>query len=138
MEAGIKENEGCADKDSDGDGIVDRLDKCPTEPETKNQFQDDDGCADEVPKAVAQFSGAIAGIVFAPNRTEITAATRPVYSQADLEKILDRKIVDANQTYAAVEAESLLRVYAELGLQARLPDTERAGWERRAAACTQK
>lgn len=82
MEAGIKENEGCADKDSDGDGIVDRLDKCPTEPETKNQFQDDDGCADEVPKAVAQFSGAIAGIVFAPNRTEITTATRPVLDQA--------------------------------------------------------
>ncbi|MBL8636349.1 MAG: OmpA family protein [Myxococcales bacterium] len=81
-EAGIKENDGCADKDSDGDGIVDRLDKCPSEPETKNQFQDEDGCADELPKEVAQFSGAIAGIVFAPNRTEITAATRPVLDQA--------------------------------------------------------
>ncbi len=81
-EAGVKENDGCADKDSDGDGIVDRLDKCPIEPETKNQFQDEDGCADELPKALAQFSGAIAGIAFAPNRTEITAATRPVLDQA--------------------------------------------------------
>ena len=28
-EAGPKENDGCPDKDGDGDGIIDRLDKCP-------------------------------------------------------------------------------------------------------------
>jgi outer membrane protein OmpA-like peptidoglycan-associated protein len=28
-EAGIKENDGCPDKDADGDSVVDRLDKCP-------------------------------------------------------------------------------------------------------------
>ncbi len=34
------------DKDTDGDGIPDRLDKCPTEPEDKDGFQDEDGCPD--------------------------------------------------------------------------------------------
>jgi OmpA-OmpF porin, OOP family len=35
-----------APKDTDGDGIDDALDKCPTEPEDKDGFQDDDGCPD--------------------------------------------------------------------------------------------
>ena len=81
-EAGVKENDGCADKDSDNDGVVDRLDKCPAEPETKNQFQDDDGYPDELPKAVAQFTGAIAGIAFEPNRATITKASNPVLDKA--------------------------------------------------------
>ncbi|HEX2686885.1 MAG TPA: choice-of-anchor D domain-containing protein, partial [Kofleriaceae bacterium] len=34
------------DLDSDGDGIVDKLDRCPHEPEDKDGFQDDDGCPD--------------------------------------------------------------------------------------------
>jgi outer membrane protein OmpA-like peptidoglycan-associated protein len=34
------------DVDTDGDGIVDRLDKCPTEPEDKDGFEDEDGCPD--------------------------------------------------------------------------------------------
>src|SRR5204863_6589756 len=33
-------------KDTDGDGILDSVDKCPTEPEDKDKFQDDDGCPD--------------------------------------------------------------------------------------------
>ena len=32
--------------DSDGDGIPDRSDKCPTQPEDKDGFQDQDGCPD--------------------------------------------------------------------------------------------
>ena len=37
--------------DGDGDGIPDGNDRCPGEPETKNGFEDDDGCKDEVPAA---------------------------------------------------------------------------------------
>jgi OOP family OmpA-OmpF porin len=33
-------------KDSDGDGIPDDVDKCPTEAEDKDGFQDEDGCPD--------------------------------------------------------------------------------------------
>jgi outer membrane protein OmpA-like peptidoglycan-associated protein len=32
--------------DTDGDGIPDKLDKCPTEPEDKDGFEDADGCPD--------------------------------------------------------------------------------------------
>jgi outer membrane protein OmpA-like peptidoglycan-associated protein len=32
--------------DSDGDGIPDKDDKCPSEPETYNHFEDEDGCPD--------------------------------------------------------------------------------------------
>jgi len=35
--------------DSDGDGIPDSMDGCINEPETVNGFQDEDGCADELP-----------------------------------------------------------------------------------------
>ncbi|HVV85119.1 MAG TPA: OmpA family protein, partial [Kofleriaceae bacterium] len=35
-----------ADSDRDGDGILDRVDACPLQPETKNGYQDDDGCPD--------------------------------------------------------------------------------------------
>ncbi len=36
-------------RDSDGDGIPDSEDRCPDQPETFNDYQDEDGCPDEVP-----------------------------------------------------------------------------------------
>ncbi len=33
--------------DKDGDGILDTVDKCPTDPETYNGFEDEDGCPDD-------------------------------------------------------------------------------------------
>ncbi|MFB5605046.1 MAG: hypothetical protein ACE5R7_02020, partial [Nitrosarchaeum sp.] len=35
-------------KDTDGDGISDSIDQCPTQPETVNGFEDLDGCPDLV------------------------------------------------------------------------------------------
>jgi outer membrane protein OmpA-like peptidoglycan-associated protein len=35
-------------RDTDGDGFVDKEDACPTEPETVNQYKDDDGCPDSL------------------------------------------------------------------------------------------
>jgi outer membrane protein OmpA-like peptidoglycan-associated protein len=34
------------DSDSDGDGIPDNRDKCPSDPEDRNGFEDEDGCPD--------------------------------------------------------------------------------------------
>jgi OOP family OmpA-OmpF porin len=55
--------DGCV-HDKDADGIVDEVDKCPEQPETKNGFEDADGCPDELPKEVAKFSGVVKGIQF--------------------------------------------------------------------------
>jgi outer membrane protein OmpA-like peptidoglycan-associated protein len=41
---GVAIAQGC--KDTDGDGICDDVDACPTEPEDKDGFQDADGCPD--------------------------------------------------------------------------------------------
>ena len=46
---GFQDEDGCADPDNDGDGILDATDKCANEPETKNGFEDEDGCADQLP-----------------------------------------------------------------------------------------
>jgi outer membrane protein OmpA-like peptidoglycan-associated protein len=40
-------------RDADGDGIPDADDKCPDDPETRNGYQDDDGCPDLAPQAPA-------------------------------------------------------------------------------------
>lgn len=37
---------GVKDQDTDGDGLMDSVDKCPTDPEDFDQFEDEDGCPD--------------------------------------------------------------------------------------------
>lgn len=41
----------CAPPDRDGDGIADDLDKCPSDAEDQNGFEDQDGCPDEPRRA---------------------------------------------------------------------------------------
>ncbi len=67
--------DGCPIRDTDGDGFMDDVDKCVDKPETKNGFQDDDGCPDEVPEEVKKYSGAIEGILFAYNQATILPAS---------------------------------------------------------------
>ena len=77
--------DGCpSDKDSDGDGIIDSKDKCPNEAETKNGYEDADGCPDELPAQVKSFAGVIQGIEFDRDKASI----RPT-STAALDKSAD-------------------------------------------------
>jgi outer membrane protein OmpA-like peptidoglycan-associated protein len=62
---------GCPPPDRDKDGIIDPNDKCPDQPETKNGYQDADGCPDKLPKKIKRFTGAIKGIYFATGRAKI-------------------------------------------------------------------
>jgi hypothetical protein len=48
------EGEGCVSQDKDSDGIPNALDKCPTEPEEMNGFEDADGCPDEPRRAAGE------------------------------------------------------------------------------------
>ena len=70
------------DKDTDGDGILDKDDKCPNEPETFNGYQDSDGCPDEVPEAVKKFTGVIEGIHFKTGSAAITQDSHRVLDKA--------------------------------------------------------
>lgn len=74
--------DGCPIKDKDGDGILDDVDKCPDQPETKNGFQDADGCPDELPKEVAKFSGVIKGIQFDFGKATIRAESNKLLDEA--------------------------------------------------------
>ena len=49
--------------------------------------------------------------------TKSTAAVKPVYSQATLEKIMDRQIIDPNLSYASLQQESVRKLYSDLGIQ---------------------
>jgi uncharacterized glyoxalase superfamily metalloenzyme YdcJ len=65
--------------------------------------------------------------------TKSTAETRPVHTQADLEKIMGRNIIDPNVIYAGVQAESLLETYSSLGLVDRLAPEEKKQLEQAVA-----
>ena len=66
--------------------------------------------------------------------TKSSAAQKPVYTQAMLEEILGRKIIDPNVTCAGQQAESLWEVYSELELLEKLPMAEKSELERSLAA----
>ncbi len=68
--------------DADGDGIADADDRCPTAPETRNDYQEQDGCPDEIPLQLAKFTGTIKGIYFDGNSASINPKSRPVLDRA--------------------------------------------------------
>ncbi len=74
--------DGCPIRDQDGDGILDPNDKCIDEPETKNGYQDGDGCPDDVPKEVEKFTGVIQGIFFDTNKATIKPKSRVTLDKA--------------------------------------------------------
>lgn len=71
----------CVD-DSDGDGLTDPVDQCPTEPETRNGFEDLDGCPDEVPPELVDLSGVMEGIQFDTDKDTIKDASQPMLDHA--------------------------------------------------------
>jgi OOP family OmpA-OmpF porin len=80
-EAGVKPD-GCPVRDKDGDGIPDNVDKCPNEAETKNGFEDMDGCPDKIPDAVKKFSGVVQGIYFKQGSAVVRADSKPTLNAA--------------------------------------------------------
>ena len=68
--------------------------------------------------------------------TKSTAARKPVYTQAMLEEIMGREIIDADEVYAGIEAQSLLDTYASLGLIDTLPPNRHSSLQ--LAACGPK
>ena len=74
--------DGCPLRDVDGDGLLPPADQCPEEPETRNGFQDGDGCPDELPEEIKKFTGVIEGIYFATNKATIRDTSKPTLDAA--------------------------------------------------------
>ncbi len=66
----------CID-DNDGDGLENPVDKCPEEPESRNGFEDADGCPDEVPPELSELAGIMEGINFDTDKATIKSASKP-------------------------------------------------------------
>lgn len=66
--------------------------------------------------------------------TKSTAAQKPVYTQAMLEEILGKKIMDPNVIYAGLEAESVWQMYSALRLLEKLDPAARSRLEQAVAA----
>jgi len=71
-EAGT-EPHGCPPPDSDHDGIRDPDDRCPATAETRNGFDDLDGCIDEIPAELTAITGAIKGLEFEGSTVKLRA-----------------------------------------------------------------
>ncbi|MEM9456932.1 MAG: OmpA family protein [Myxococcota bacterium] len=80
--AGVTEYQGCPIPDTDSDGLLDPDDRCPADPETDNGYQDEDGCPDEIPLVIKQFTGIIEGIYFRSNSATIFRKSRPQLDHA--------------------------------------------------------
>ena len=58
--------------------------------------------------------------------TKSTASAKPVYSQATLEKIMGKKIIDSNDIYSGLEAESINETFSQLGLSGKNSPLEKS------------
>jgi uncharacterized glyoxalase superfamily metalloenzyme YdcJ len=65
--------------------------------------------------------------------TQSTAASKPTYTQADLEKVLGVSIISSDAIYAALEADSIIRTCTELGVYGFVPQARRQELEAAAA-----
>lgn len=74
--------DGCPPPDTDGDGLLDADDACIDQPETRNGFEDGDGCPDALPDELAKFDGHIEGITFETGKATIQRSSLPVLDEA--------------------------------------------------------
>lgn len=132
--------DGCPLRDTDADGILDPDDKCVNEPETRNGFEDVDGCPDELPQAVAKFTGVIKGIFFATGKDVIRKQSVKTLNEAAKIFVEYREVKveisghtdnvgkdDYNRDLALRRAESVKRYLAEKGVDASRITTRGAG-----------
>jgi outer membrane protein OmpA-like peptidoglycan-associated protein len=68
--------------DVDDDTTPDDVDKCPAEPESRNGFEDDDGCPDIVPAEFADLAGILEGILFDTDKDIIKKESKPILDRA--------------------------------------------------------
>ncbi len=73
----VEETKTTENIDADNDGIPNALDQCPDEAETFNNFNDYDGCPDEVPEALKSLIGIQKAIQFESNTADLKPEAIP-------------------------------------------------------------
>ena len=76
------EPDGCPIPDTDADTILDPDDRCVKAQETRNGYQDSDGCPDEIPEDLARMTGIIKGIHFDFDKDTLRPSSRPTLERA--------------------------------------------------------
>jgi uncharacterized glyoxalase superfamily metalloenzyme YdcJ len=88
------------------------------------------GCVEADGLRYEDFLPVSAAGIFASNLgqygTKSTAAQKPVYTKETLQRIMERPIIDSDALYSEMQAESLRRVRAELGLSQSIPQEDAA------------
>lgn len=131
--------DGCPDPDPDKDGILGTNDACPDVAETKNGFEDTDGCPDEVPTDFAGLE-VLEGVFFPTNedtlgKTSIDILDRAV---AALQKHPSVRVEisghtdstgnrEHNMDLSQRRAEAVKRYLVEHGIEASRMETRGAG-----------
>lgn len=141
-----KTADGCP-LDSDHDGVPDDMDKSPNEPETKNGYQDDDGCPDTVPEKLKKFAGTVKGISFETDSAKIKASSFKLLDSAVkvLTEFKDTRVQvsghtdnigaeDHNQELSLARANSVRDYLISKGIDAARISTVGYGSERPAAS----
>lgn len=80
-EAGPVAGKGCPSRDADSDGVADDKDTCPSQPETRNDYLDEDGCPDTKPQRIEVTANQIVikqRINFASGKATILSDSFPV------------------------------------------------------------
>lgn len=129
----------CLD-DNDADGLANPEDRCPEQPETRNGFEDGDGCPDEVPPELDQLAGVMEGITFDTDQDTIKAESQPRIDNAVevMKKYDDLRVevighTDASGGYrhnvelSRRRAESVKRAMVEHGIDPTRIETRGAG-----------
>jgi len=129
----------CID-DSDGDGIIDPEDQCPNEPETRNGYQESDGCPDEAPPELSDLTGIMEGVNFDTNKDTIKTDGREKLDRAAdiLKKYTDLRVEVSGHTdskggykynvdLSKRRAESVKRYLIDHGIDANRIETRGAG-----------
>lgn len=129
----------CID-DNDADGIANPEDACPEQPETRNGFEDGDGCPDEVPPELSALAGVMEGVNFDTDSDRIKAAGKPVLDRAVeiMNKYPQLRVevsghTDSNGSYrhnvdlSRRRAESVKRYMVDKGVDAGRIETRGAG-----------
>ncbi|MEM7677439.1 MAG: photosynthetic reaction center cytochrome PufC [Myxococcota bacterium] len=118
-------------KDTDGDGMLDDDDKCPNDAETKNGFQDSDGCVDTVPQGLETVTGAIEGLAFNEGSSTLSAKAQGILRTAarTLNKFKALKVevqahvdgsldAEAAKTLTQAQAEAVMAFLTQNGVEA--------------------